>query len=268
MWSLCTNVIVILFDCGSSPSVTMACFFGGLWVLPQCNRESISWWNVAPSLAWPWFVSLHFLGGLWVLQQGQKTSSLVIPWEVLLQHDYDLFYWVEFGSFTSVKVICFLVDCGCFTSMTVIYFLEWTMGTSPTRPWSIFLVDYVSFSSMTMICFLEWTVGPSLVWPWGDHELGFLCGMWGLPQCDSEFHFMGGLCFFKHDYAKYACVSLQYVTASLPSMTVLTDWLYCVWMCLLTKNSGSVCIGHFMCKDFIYALAISCFGYLLVLNLI
>ena len=144
MWSLCT-------------SVTVACFLGGLWVLPQCNRESVSWWNVAPSSAWPSFVSLHFLGGLWVLQQGRKTYSLVIPWEVLLQHDYDLFYWVEFGSFTSVKVICFLVDCGCFTSMTVICFLEWIVGPSPTWPWSVFLVDYVSFSSMTMISFLGWT---------------------------------------------------------------------------------------------------------------
>lgn len=40
--------------------------------------------------------------------------------------------------------------------------------------------------------------------------------------------FLGGLCFFKHDYAKYASVSLQYVTASLPSMTLcpLSTWLY------------------------------------------
>ena len=153
---------------------------------------------------------------------------------------------MECGSFTNVTVICFLVDCGCFTSMTAIYFLERTLGPSPMWTWSIFLVDYVSFSSMTMICFLGWTVGPSLAWPWGDHEPVFLCGLWGLPQCDSEFHFMGGLCFFKHDCAKYAYVSLQYVTASFRNMNVcpLSTWLYWVWMCLLTKNSGSVCCQY------------------------
>ena len=120
--------------------------------------------------------------------------------------------------------------------MTMIYFLEWTVGPSPVWPWSIFLVDY----------------GTSLAWPWGDHEPVFLCGLWGLPQCDIEFHFVGGLCFLNHDCAKYACVSLQYVTTSLSSMNVLTDWLYWVWMCLLIKNSGSVCC--------LYAYALTFYG--------
>ena len=156
-----------------------------------------------------------------------NTDTLVIPWEVLLQHDCDLFSWVLCRSFTNVTVIYFLVDCGSFTSMTMIYFLQWDMGPSLAWPWSVFLVDCVS-SNMTMICFLGWTVGPSLAWPWGDHEPIFLCGMWGLPQCDSEFHFMGGLCFFKQDCAKPTCVSLHYVTTSLPSMTVcrFSAWMY------------------------------------------
>ena len=155
--------------------------------------------------------------------------------------------------------------------MTMIYFIGWnlgyspawkwsiswwTVGASPAWLWSIFLSglwvlpqrDRDLFSWWTMCPSLAWPwsvfSGGHLAWPWGDHEPVFLCGLWGLPQCDSEFHFMGGLCFFKHECPKYACVSLHYVTISFPNMIVrpLSAWMYWVWLCLLNKKSGSVCL--------------------------
>ena len=74
---------------------------------------------------------------------------------------------------------------------------------------------------MTMIYFLGWTVGPSQC----DHDIVFLCGLWFLPQRDSEFHFMGGLCF--------SSTTVQSIPVCLWSM-----WLhpYPAWLCVLFQH--------------------------------